>query len=67
MNLPMAIYKDVYKDRFPISERVNAYIKGLKGIYHVKGHNLGSARNQITLVCLLHNIIRLENIKDTYC
>ena len=57
MNLPMAIYKDVYKDRFPISERVNAYIKGLKGIYHVKGHNLRSARNQITLVFVYYTIL----------
>lgn len=59
-------YIDIYKDRLPISERINAFLKGLEGIYHVKGRDYHSAQIQIILACLLNNIIRLERIKDTH-
>ena len=59
-------YKETYKDRMPISERVNAFFKGLTGMYHVKGRDFKSAKNQVTLTNLLHNMIHLENIKDVY-
>ena len=59
-------YKDIYKDRLPISERINAFIKGLDGIYHVKGRDYNSAQIQIILSCLWNNMVRLERIKDTY-
>ena len=60
------IHKEVYKDRIHISERVNAFLKGLTGMYHVKGRDYKSAKNQVLLADLLHNMIRFENIKDTY-
>ena len=59
-------YKEIYKDRLPISERINAFLKGLRGIYHVKGRDYHSAQIQIILACLLNNMIHLEIIKDTY-
>lgn len=59
-------YKEIYKGRFPISERVNAFLKGLTGTYHVKGRNYKSAKNQVIIADLLHNIIRFECMKDTY-
>ena len=59
-------YSDIYKDRIHISERVNAYLKGLTGMFHVKGRNFKAAKIQIILTCLLHNIIRLENLKGTF-
>ena len=59
-------YKEIYKDRIHISERVNAYLKGLKGIFHVKGRDYKSAKIQIILASLSHNMIRLENVKGTY-
>ena len=59
-------HKDTYKDRLPISERINAFLKGLNGMYHVKGRDYHSAQIQIILACLLSNIVHLERIKDTY-
>lgn len=59
-------YKEIYKDRFPISERVNSFFKGLTGVYQVKGRNYKSAKNQVILANLLHNMIRFECMKDTY-
>lgn len=59
-------YKDIYKDRLPISERINAFLKGLNGIYHVKGRDYHSAQIQIILACLWNNMVHLERIKDTY-
>ena len=59
-------HKDIYKDRLPISERINAFLKGLNGMYHVKGRDYHSAQIQIILACLLSNIVHLERIKDTY-
>ena len=59
-------YTDIYKDRIHLSERVNAFIKGLTGMFHVKGSDYKDAKIQIILTGLLHNIIRLENIKGAY-
>ena len=57
-------YVDIYKDRIHISEGVNAFLKGLTGMFHVKGRNYKAAKIQVILACLLHNMIRLDNIID---
>lgn len=58
-------YVDIYKDRIHISEGVNAFLKGLTGMFHVKGRNYKAAKIQVILACLLHNMIRLDNIIDS--
>ena len=48
-------YDSDYKDRFPIGERVNAFIKGIEGMLYLTGRDLQGVENEQLLILSIQN------------
>ena len=55
-------FSDDYADRFHISERVNAFFKGLEGILHLSGRSWQGVENEMLMMLFAHNIVKFENL-----
>ena len=58
-------YNKLYKQRFPISEGINGFIKSTNGIFKLISPNKKAADNELMLRNTLYNLIRTVNLKGT--
>lgn len=58
-------YSKLYKQRFPISEGINGFIKSTNGIFKLISPNKKAADNEIMLRNTVYNLIRTVNLKGT--
>ena len=55
-------YDSDYKDRFPIGERVNAFIKGVEGMLYLTGRDLQGVENEQLLMLSIQNFTIFEGL-----
>ena len=54
-----------YSKRFPVSEGINGYLKGKKGILRLWGNNLQTAQNHLHIKTTIFNIKRFVKLKGS--
>ena len=58
-------YNKLYKQRSPINEGINGFIKSTNGIFKLISPNKKAADNELMLRNTLYNLIRTVNLKGT--